>query len=79
MGSKTSGNRSGRPRAPGAGRRATTAIVHAGDGVLISQVYPDESYADLGRGRAEVKRIGNGRLITLPQEDGSEIRILIAR
>lgn len=76
MGNKNSGNRTGNPRAPGAGRPIAKATIKAGAGVFINQVYP-EGTADLGRGRAEITSIGRDRLIKLPQEDGSEIRILI--
>jgi hypothetical protein len=73
--------RSGAPgvtRPAGPGRKPTKAVIHAGDSLMISQVCPD-GMADLGRGQASVTRIGNSRLITIPQADGSEIRILLVK
>jgi hypothetical protein len=58
------------------GRAATKATIREGTGLLLSHVLPDGT-ADLGRGRAVVKALGRDRLITLPQDDGSEIRILV--
>jgi hypothetical protein len=55
-----------------------TAIIRAGDSLMISQVYPD-GMADLGRGQVSVTKIGNSRLITVPQADGSEIRIVLVK
>lgn len=60
------------------GRRPVKAEAREGDGVMISHVFPDGT-ADLGRGVARIRKVGNGRIIVLPQDDGSEIRILIVR
>lgn len=68
----------GAPALPGAGRPPTTATIAAGDGLLISHVLPDGT-ADLGRGRATIAHLGRDRLITILQEDGSEIRIVVIR
>lgn len=76
MGSKRSGNRSGLTRAPGAGRPPKSATIREGAPLMISQVYPD-GMADLGRGKAEIRRQGQSRIVAIPQDDGSEIRILI--
>lgn len=76
MGNKKSGNRTGAPRKAGAGRRISTAKIRAGAGVFITQVCQDGT-ADLGRGRAAITGIGHDRIITIPQEDGSEIRIIV--
>lgn len=76
MGNKNSGNRTGKPRAPGAGRPVAKATIKQGAGLFVTQVYPDGT-ADLGRGRATIERLGNDRLIKIPQTDGSEIRILV--
>lgn len=76
MGNKNSGNRSGKPRAPGAGRPVKKAIIQEGDGLMLSHVLPD-GVADLGRGRATIEKIGRSRLIRVQQNDGSEIRILV--
>lgn len=61
------------------GRRITSATIRTGDGLLLSQVYPDGGYADLGRGAVTVTGRGNSRIITIPQPDGSEIRILLPK
>lgn len=58
------------------GRAATKATIRAGAGLFLSHVLPDGT-ADLGRGRASITALGHDRLITIPQDDGSEIRILI--
>lgn len=60
------------------GRPPSKATVVAGNGVFITQVYADGT-APLGQGIALIRKIGdgNGRVIVLPQADGSEIRILI--
>lgn len=42
MGSKSSGNRSGKPRAPGAGRPPTSRKLKAGDVVSMNTVIHDE-------------------------------------
>lgn len=68
----------GKTRPAGPGRNVSKAVIHTGDNLMISHVYPD-GMADLGRGQAKVTRIGNSRLITVPQADGSEIRILLVR
>jgi hypothetical protein len=68
----------GKTRPAGPGRNPTKAIIRAGDNLMISQVYPG-GMADLGRGRASVTRIGNSRLITVLQADGSEIRIVLVK
>ena len=60
----------------GAGRKVGRAMIRAGQGVSITHVYPDGT-ANLGRGRAVIEGIGNDRIVKLPQDDGSEIRILI--
>lgn len=78
MGGKNSGNRSGQPRAPGAGRPPVKVTIRSGDGVMLSHVTPDGT-ADLGHGRAAVEALGRSRLIKIAQDDGSEIRILIPR
>ena len=76
MGNMNSGNRTGRSRAPGAGRPVTQATIKDGAGLMLTHVFP-EGTADLGHGRATIERIGNSRLIKIPQADGSEIRILV--
>lgn len=76
MGSKRSGNHTA-SRYKG-GRPITKATIQDGDGLMISQVYAGGT-ADLGRGRAEVEKIGNSRLIKIVQADGSEIRILVVK
>ncbi len=76
MGNKNSGNRTGKARAPGAGRPVAKAVIKQGDGLFINHVFPNGT-ADLGRGRVTIERLGNDRLIKVPQPDGSEIRILI--
>jgi hypothetical protein len=63
---------------PGAGRPATKATINDGDGLMISQVYAGGT-ADLGRGKAEIEKIGNSRLVKIVQADGSEIRILVVK
>lgn len=60
----------------GAGRRPSKATIHTGSALMLTQVYP-EGTADLGSGLATVEGIGRSRLIKIPQEDGSEIRILV--
>jgi hypothetical protein len=68
----------GAPALPGAGRPATKATINDGDGLMISHVYAGGT-ADIGRGKAEITKIGNSRLITIAQADGSEIRILVVK
>ena len=58
------------------GRPPTQAIIRDGDGIMISQVYADGSYVDLGRGKVTIRKRGHGRVIAIAQEDGSEIRII---
>lgn len=58
------------------GRPATRAVVANGSAVMVSHVTADGT-ANLGRGYAQVTKIGAGRLITIPQDDGSEIRIVL--
>lgn len=60
----------------GAGRPLSSITIRQDTPVTISQVYPD-GIAPLGRGVAQVKRTPAGRMIVIPQEDGSEIRILV--
>ena len=60
------------------GRPTTKATIQSGDGLMISQVYAGGT-ADLGRGKAEIEKIGNSRLIKIVQADGSEIRILVVK
>jgi hypothetical protein len=77
--SKQDGRASNGGARPGAGRLPVRAEIREGDGVMVSQVYPDGGYVDLGRGKAQITRHGHSRLIVLPQPDGTEIRILIPR
>lgn len=65
-------------KSTGGGRPPTKAVIHDGDGLMLSHVTVDGT-ADLGRGRAVVERVGRGRLIKVAQEDGSEIRILVVK
>lgn len=58
------------------GRPPTQAIIRDGDGLMLSQVYADGSFADLGRGKVTIRKRGHGRMIVIAQEDGSEIRII---
>lgn len=60
----------------GRGRPPKSYTIKAGSPLMISQVYPD-GYADLGRGQAEIRKVGTMRVIAVPQDDGSEIRIVI--
>lgn len=60
----------------GAGRPLSSITIKQDTPLMISQVYPD-GMADLGRGKAQVKRVDGGRMIVIPQADGSEIRILV--
>lgn len=69
--------RSGGERA-GAGRPAVKATIRTGDGLMLTQVYPD-GVVDLGRGAVIVEGRGHSRVIRIPQPDGSEIRILLPR
>lgn len=65
---------------PGAGRPLELATIRVGAPLMVSQVWrgPDgTNYADLGKGHAKIERIGASRVIIIPQEDGSEIRVLI--
>ena len=66
-------------KATGGGRPPTRAVILAGDGVLVSQVYPGGGYVDLGRGKVTIEGRGRSRIVVVPQDDGSEIRILIPR
>jgi len=67
----------GAPALKGAGRPASRAILEAGRGVFVTHVAP-EGTTDLARGViGKVERIGQDRLVIIPQEDGSEIRILV--
>jgi len=68
----------GAPALKGAGRPASRAILEAGRGVFVTHVAP-EGTTDLARGViGKVERLGRSdRLIVIPQEDGSEIRILV--
>lgn len=74
-------NRSkGAPALPGAGRPPQSATIKVGAPLMISQVWRGPNgtdYADLGKGHAQIERIGSSRVIIIPQEDGSEIRVLI--
>lgn len=65
----------GGPR-PGAGRPMVRAVIREGDGLMISQVWPDGGYADVGRGQVRIEGRGHARTIVVTQADGSEIRIL---
>lgn len=59
------------------GRPLSSVTIRQDTPLMISQVYPD-GVADLGRGKAQVKRTAaGGRMIVIPQSDGSEIRILV--
>lgn len=79
MTNKRGSNRTkGAPALPGAGRPVVKATINTGDGLMISQVYADGT-ADIGRGTAEIEKLGNSRLIKIPQTDGSEIRILLVK
>lgn len=66
----------GAPALPGAGRRPSKATIHNGTGLMLTQVYPNGT-ADLGHGIATIEAVGRSRLIKIPQNDGSEIRILV--
>lgn len=77
--SKTDGRASNGGAREGAGRPPARAEIREGDGVMVSQVYPDGGYVDLGRGKAQITKRGHSRLVILPQTDGTEIRILIPR
>lgn len=68
------GNKGGRPRREQVELKSIT--IRQDTPLMISQVYPDGT-ADLGRGKAQVKRTPAGRMIVIPQSDGSEIRILV--
>lgn len=75
--SKRGSNRpKGAPALPGAGRPATKATIKNGVGLMLTHVYSDGA-ADIGRGVATIEAIGRSRLIKIPQDDGSEIRILV--
>lgn len=64
-------------RREGAGRPLSSITIRQDTPLMISQVYPD-GMVDLGRGKAQVKRTkAGGRMIVIPQGDGSEIRILV--
>jgi hypothetical protein len=59
------------------GRPLSSVTIRQDTPLMISQVYPD-GMADLGRGKAQVRRVdGGGRMIVIPQADRSEIRILV--
>jgi len=80
MSKRGSNRQKGAPALPGAGRPATKATLREGVIVLISQVWPDKSNVDLGRGivgGVESIKESSDRLVTIPQKDGSEIRIVI--
>jgi hypothetical protein len=62
---------------PDSGRPPTKAEIREGDGILLSQVYADGGFVDLGRGTARIERRGRSRIVVVPQADGSEIRIVI--
>lgn len=49
--------------------------IPAGAYVLISHVSP-EGYSDFGRGKAQIRKIGTSRVITIQVPDG-EIRIVV--
>lgn len=66
----------GAPALPGAGRPPKSATIREGAPLMISQIYPDGT-ANLGSGKATIRRQGQSRIVAIPQEDGSEIRILI--
>jgi len=67
----------GKVNQPNAGRRPSKAILEAGRGVFVTHVAP-EGTTDLARGViGKVERIGQDRLVIIPQKDGSEIRILV--
>lgn len=76
MSKRGSNRQPGAPALPGAGRPPKSATIREGTPIMISQVYPD-GMADLGRGKATIRRQGLSRIVVIPQEDGSEIRILI--
>lgn len=65
----------------GPGRNPVTATLREGAIVMISQKWPDDSYADLGRGivgKVEKIKGSADRRVVIPQKDGSELRIVIA-
>ncbi len=65
---------------PGAGAPPKSATIRVGAPLMISQVWRGPNgtdYADLGKGHARIERVGVSRVVVIPQEDGSEIRILI--
>ena len=76
MSTQNDGRASNGGARPGAGRPVVKATIRDGDGLMISQVYPDGGYVDLGRGKVRVEKRGNARIIIIAQPDGSEIRIL---
>ena len=60
------------------GRPVARAVIENGSAVMLSHVTADGTAA-LGRGYARVTKIGAGRLIIIPQDDGSEIRIVLVK
>lgn len=68
----------GAPALPGAGRPITKAVIHKGDGLMLTHVYP-EGTADLGHGTVTIESVGHSRLIKILQADGSEIRIMLVK
>jgi hypothetical protein len=67
----------GAPALPGAGRPPQSATIRNGAPIRVLQGFPDGGVADLGAGVAEIVRQGQSRIILLPQDDGSIIRIWV--
>ena len=62
---------------PGTGPKPKTATIKTDAPLRISQSWPTGDYADLGKGHALIERQGSSRIILVPQEDGSTIRIWV--
>lgn len=81
-GKKGHGGKPGRSGAPGVtrpagpGRMPRSAIIRDGAFLMVKHVFVDGT-ANIGQGYVEIRRAGTGRLIVIPQEDGSEIRIAL--
>ena len=71
------GRKPGTVYAPGAGRPPKSATIRDGAPIRVLQSFPGGGVTDLGTGIAEIERQGQSRVILLPQDDGSIIRIWI--
>lgn len=67
----------GAPALPGAGAKPKTATIRNDAPIRVSQSWPNGDYVDLGKGHASIERQGASRIILLPQDDGSVIRIWV--